>query len=1196
MKTASKRALALILTIMLFVGTLPTNAYGYIYQATTTVDPSKKVVRLANNDEYFDLDYVVDAGGKVKEYFFFVYGLSKDDIEDQYGKTENDYFKLSFTEYTGSWKVGGTNVKLIQVKITPKAASDGYIKVTLENSALSQTGGYGADSSLDTRNVYIKISKRTEGSASTNKITFVNGYYSSSTQDSKKYGEYSYDSNKPYTMPTEKNLIDAGCFDSQNYMLVGFSPTKDLATISKSSNLKDITLYLPGEDYYLQGDITLYPIYVPKNGANAQYYIRYDGILPGEPGSFGGVYYPNDSDVDDGNTSKWLIRKVLPVYYFIGGDDVTKTGFATSVSLEEFVDFYMDRSTLYQNTIDKINISDALTGEVHNLGEIYRGEDPERTLDDYEVVWYVVKKQAKGWHVDGLVKLKNAVVLRYHENAPEGTVKNMPAVATVYAPGKEGIHIGWIYKNGWSQATTPTRNGYTFLGWNTEADGSGEWVKTWETSADDFTMPNHDVDLYAQWAKPFTWISVNKVWNDVKDPHETYKRRPTEITVKLQRRLAGDTNWTDFYKNGSPVQAKLNKSNSWSWTYNFDSSDLAYNGKLYEYRAVEINNNGLSTYYDVTYGSVDNKKTIKNTRKSFNVTYLVDGKTVDGPTPYWVDETVTVAKTYDKITKGYTVTDWSIKSGLTSDKIDKQGKFDMPLNDVVFVATTAKGKYSYEITHIDWTDKTTVIHVPDIGTEEYEKELTVADYKKTIEGYDYYQVSQNKLKVNYITPNKATVYYIMPTITKHVDSASVIPKLGETVTFEIEVKNNGNVPSNAVITEEEGNTIVSGTGYVVSNGGRTATISNLAGGNTVKVKVTHQVTTLDVEAGAYQNDATVKYNGKSYDVDATTSVSKTLEYHVQYYYDGVQDTSATDTFEAKLDDIISTYTEKAKTYVYDKKENVPLTITTNVASNEIRVYYVSATISSDVEKSADKTHDLELGNKVVYTVIVTNNSNTRFWVDKIVDTRVSGLKTADFVPAVIEPNKSASITYEYTVTQDDVDNGFVLNEVNVTVKNKNGQTTDDDDDNTVYTKTYDPSILVEKTANPNTEVKVGQTVTYEVKVTNDGNVTVYLTQVTDSMYPTKVNVDSFASKTLAPGAYTTATYTYVVTQADVDDQRTIENVVTVTAQNKTGKTTEGTDTENVEPEENKPKIHVTKTAAPTVDVKAGETVEYTVII
>ena len=54
-------------------------------------------------------------------------------------------------------------------------------------------------------------------------------------------------------------------------------------------------------------------------------------------------------------------------------------------------------------------------------------------------------------------------------------------------------------------ATPATRTGYTFDGWNTQADGLG----TSRTSGSSFTMSDSDVDLYAQWTAQTFAVSFN---------------------------------------------------------------------------------------------------------------------------------------------------------------------------------------------------------------------------------------------------------------------------------------------------------------------------------------------------------------------------------------------------------------------------------------------------------------------------------------------------------------------------------------------------------------------------------------------------------------------------------------------------------------------------------------------------------------
>ena len=65
-------------------------------------------------------------------------------------------------------------------------------------------------------------------------------------------------------------------------------------------------------------------------------------------------------------------------------------------------------------------------------------------------------------------------------------------------------------------------------------------------------------------------------------------------------------------------------------------------------------------------------------------------------------------------------------------------------------------------------------------------------------------------------------------------------------------------------------------------------------------------------------------------------------YTVEYYFDGVKDESLTDTKEARKDSKIETYEDKIKEgYVFEKTENLPLTIVEDTSKNVIKVYYKS---------------------------------------------------------------------------------------------------------------------------------------------------------------------------------------------------------------------------------------------------------------
>ena len=102
-----------------------------------------------------------------------------------------------------------------------------------------------------------------------------------------------------------------------------------------------------------------------------------------------------------------------------------------------------------------------------------------------------------------LVTFSKAYDVNYHANGGQGELKcpNNPhpsgTKATVLAPG-EAI----------------TRADHYFVGWNTDADGNGDWY----APGDEVDIIDQDVNLYAQWklnAKATTMLTGSKVWDDL---------------------------------------------------------------------------------------------------------------------------------------------------------------------------------------------------------------------------------------------------------------------------------------------------------------------------------------------------------------------------------------------------------------------------------------------------------------------------------------------------------------------------------------------------------------------------------------------------------------------------------------------------------------------------------------------------------
>ncbi len=110
-------------------------------------------------------------------------------------------------------------------------------------------------------------------------------------------------------------------------------------------------------------------------------------------------------------------------------------------------------------------------------------------------------------------------------------------------------------------------------------------------------------------------------------------------------------------------------------------------------------------------------------------------------------------------------------------------------------------------------------------------------------------------------------------------------------------------------------------------------------------------------------------------------VKDSFKYSVEYYFDGIIDSSMTVTGTANFKDIIDSYTDKViDGYKLEKTENLPLTISSNKDANVIRVYYVKNEFGYSVHYFYDGTEDtskLETGVKTF--------GETIGYTDKVID-------------------------------------------------------------------------------------------------------------------------------------------------------------------------------------------------------------------
>ncbi len=143
----------------------------------------------------------------------------------------------------------------------------------------------------------------------------------------------------------------------------------------------------------------------------------------------------------------------------------------------------------------------------------------------------------------------------------------------------------------------------------------------------------------------------------------------------------------------------------------------------------------------------------------------------------------------------------------------------------------------------------------------------------------------------------------------------------------------------------------------------------------------------------------------------------TYKYTVNYYYNNVIDEDKTDTFEAKYNDVITTYEQKIKTgYVLDKVTGLELTISDKDEENVINVYYKKAKYSYVVEYYYDDILDKTKTD----TFEETYNEVIDKYEDKVIDGYI--LDKVEGTPLTISENaednvikvyyKKGSYTYE----------------------------------------------------------------------------------------------------------------------------------------------------------------------------------------
>ena len=443
--------------------------------------------------------------------------------------------------------------------------------------------------------------------------------------------------------------------------------------------------------------------------------------------------------------------------------------------------------------------------------------------------------------------------------------------------------------------------------------------------------------------------------------------------------------------------------------------------------------------------------------------------------------------------------------------------------------------------------------------------------------------------------------------------------VGEVLTYTFEIENTGNVT-------------LTGTVEIVDNKiGRfdcyTGNFPSVAPGNIQTCQATYTVTQADIDAGEVTNDAFAEHPRTSSPPDFVTipalqspelslmKTALTADYAavgdvISYEFEVLNSGNTTIVFPINVTDsripdvscpalpagglapnatLTCTGTDTVTQADIDAGTvDNTATASDGTTTSDPQVESVNAvqTPELSIQKIANDNDFAAVGDVLDYTFMVTNSGNVTITNPITVNDNRIGTVTCPAIPAGgFQPSHTLACTASDTVTQEDLDAGFVENTATAT----DGNVTSTPDTITV-TGTQTESIAIVKTANETEFSNVGDVLTYEYVVTNTGNVTLMVPiTVSDDKIAT-VDCSSMPSTGLPPTESIICTASYSVTQTDIDTGQ-VTNIASATD----GTTTSPDVTETVTAEQT-PELSITKTAQTTEFDSVGDTIDYEYVV
>ncbi len=403
--------------------------------------------------------------------------------------------------------------------------------------------------------------------------------------------------------------------------------------------------------------------------------------------------------------------------------------------------------------------------------------------------------------------------------------------------------------------------------------------------------------------------------------------------------------------------------------------------------------------------------------------------------------------------------------------------------------------------------------------------------------------------------------------------------LGEKISYKVTVTNDGNLTVRDVAVSDQlaGATL---------DEGQSAEVGTLAPGASATVRYVYTVTEADILAGKVVNSATASgktdggdpkvtpgdtedktdpANG-SLSVEKTTTstpengksykLGETISYKIVVTNTGNLTVSGITVSDPNADNFTDRTIDALAPGAFAEFEAAHVVTEADIqAGTVVNVATAKGTDSSDKEidnsgKDTDPTDTpnaaltvmktaeqngsaadgaFKLGETINYTITVTNTGNQTVSNVTVADPNADGFgeKTVDS----LAPGESKTFDATHVVTQSDILAGSVVNTATATGTDPKGGSVDGDGEDTKVIDAVNTTLEVEKTASAPADgvsYKLGEEVSYQIVVTNKGNIDYTNVQVSDQ----KTGLSELIEK-LAVGESKAFTTTHVVTEADI---------------------------------------------------------------